>query len=122
MIPPDTLVPLEATGTGSTIVCEELAAGALDFGHQLTGRPCSREVVISNMGRRGVSLSWGNTRVDELAKAFAKAAKGSGAHRAPGSKRACASHAGASLLAGLCSELLQGKHVPPLLPTRRQIV
>ena len=90
----DTAVPLEATGVGSTVVCEELAAaaaaaaaattapaggdggggGGLDFGQQLVGRPWAREFVVSNFGRRGVSLVWANARADELAKAAARAA------------------------------------------------
>lgn len=74
----DYCIPLEATGSGSTIVCSELAAGPLDFGAQLSGRPWAREVVISNMGRRGVSLAWTNARADELAKEFARTSKGSG--------------------------------------------
>jgi hypothetical protein len=75
----DTPIELTATGVGSTVVCEELAGGALHFGHQLCGRPWVREVVVRNLGRRGVSLQWMNTRADELAKAFAKTSKGSGA-------------------------------------------
>lgn len=75
----DTAVPLDAAGAGSCVVCDELAAGALAFGDQLTGRPWAREVTIRNLGRKGVSLAWANARVDELAKAFAKASKGSGA-------------------------------------------
>lgn len=75
----DTPVPLEAAGAGSCVVCEELAGGALDFGPQLTGRGWSREVVIRNLGRKGVSLAWGNARAEEIARAFAKESKGSGA-------------------------------------------
>lgn len=74
----DTPVELTAVGTGSTVVCEELSGGDMDFGHQLCGRPWSRDVVVCNMGRKGVSLQWCNARADELAKAFAKSSKGSG--------------------------------------------
>jgi len=75
----DTPIALKATGTGSTVVCEPLAGGAVEFGHQLAGRGWSREVVICNMGRKGVSLGWCNARADALAKEFAKQAKGTGA-------------------------------------------
>ncbi len=75
----DTPIALEAAGTGSTVVCEPLAAGRLDFGHQLAKRAWSVEMVVSNMGRKDVSLQWGSARADELAKAFSKQAKGTGA-------------------------------------------
>lgn len=90
----DTPVPLEAAGTGSCIVCEELAGGALAFGDQLTGRPWAREVTIRNLGRKGVALAWGNARADELAKAFAKASKGSGALRLRCAAACCVSAPG----------------------------
>jgi hypothetical protein len=74
-------VALEATGTGSAVVCDELAAasGALDFGHQLAGRAWGREFAVRNLGRRAVALSWSNGRAAELARAFARDAKGTGA-------------------------------------------
>jgi hypothetical protein len=74
-----TPVALEATGTGNTVVCEELAAGRLEFASQLCGRAWQQQVVVCNMGRRSVSLAWTSARVEELAKASAKQSKGSGA-------------------------------------------
>jgi hypothetical protein len=73
-----TPVVIVAAGTGSTVVCEELSAGPLEFGAQLLGQAWQRDVVVRNMGRRAVSLAWSNSRADELAKAFAKQSKGSG--------------------------------------------
>lgn len=61
--------PWLLTGTGSTIVSSELQGPLLDFGAQLTGTPFSREVTISNMGRRPAQLAWScSLPVDETKK------------------------------------------------------
>jgi hypothetical protein len=109
----DTAVPLEATGTGSTVVCEALAAGALDFGNQLCGRPWSMEVTVSNMGRRGVSLQWGNGRADELIKTFAKQARGSGGCTQRSGQGVCVFNLGRSAGKSCCRRS-QTAHLKPL--------
>ncbi len=56
------------------VVSEELPS-ELDFGNQFVGRPYQRDVVVTNMGRKGVQLTWANTKLDELIKAAAKQAR-----------------------------------------------
>ena len=56
----DICIPLSASGTGTTVKCEELDAGmqgegvttSLNFGSQLTNSKFTMEVVLQNMGRR----------------------------------------------------------------------
>ena len=57
-------------------MCEELASGTLDFGFQLAARPFSRELVVANMGRRTVNITWTNLAVEELRKEYSKLNKG----------------------------------------------
>ena len=68
----DVPVPLEATGVGNTLVSEELSGDQLDFTHQFVGRPFSKEITVHNMGRKTVTLSLNNVKVEEVKKAFAK--------------------------------------------------
>lgn len=57
---PEMDVPVEAQGLGSCVTASE-PLDAVDFGHQLTLRAFERPVVLSNMGRRPVSLVWANS-------------------------------------------------------------
>lgn len=74
----DVCVPLSAVGTGHTVVCEDLAGGALSFQHQFVGRPFERHLVVHNLGRKTQELSWVNHRLDEIRLQFSKAARAAG--------------------------------------------
>ena len=62
----DICIPLSASGTGTTVKCEELDAGmqgegvttSLNFGSQLTNSKFTMEVVLQNMGRRSQQVQW----------------------------------------------------------------
>ena len=71
-----TTLPLEAEGVGSLVTCEDLggldADGAPDvlaFGAQLTDRPFSREIVVTNNSRVIQQLVWKNVTADEKRRA-----------------------------------------------------
>jgi hydrocephalus-inducing protein len=66
-----------APGMGSSVVCEELASGTLDFGFQFAARPFSTELEVANLGRRTVNLSWTNLASEELRKEYSKLNKSS---------------------------------------------
>lgn len=71
---PEMDVPVEAQGLGSCVTSSE-PLEVVDFGHQLTLRTFEKPVVLSNMGRRPVSLSWLNSvqmARDQAAKEQAK--------------------------------------------------
>lgn len=70
----DVSVSLEATGVGNTVVSEVLSADTLDFGPQFVGRAWQREVEVTNMGRKAVTLTWTNRRLAETLNKVAKAA------------------------------------------------
>ena len=80
----DVSIPLEAQGTGSTLICPELGtgpsggAGPLEFGHQFVGRSFTRDITVHNMGRRQLLLLWTNDRFEEVKKVYGKAARASG--------------------------------------------
>eukprot|EP00775_Hariotina_reticulata_P008964 gene8964-9139_t len=74
----DVNIPLEAMGTGSTLVCDVLSGSKLDFGCQFVGRGWQLEVVVANMSRRAASLVWSNTKLEELLKAYSKKTRGTG--------------------------------------------
>lgn len=65
-------------GTGSTLVSPELTCDTLDCGPQFLGRGWSREVTITNLGRRSAGLAWSNSYLTELAKSSVKGAKAAG--------------------------------------------
>ncbi|QDZ25387.1 hypothetical protein HOP50_17g79270 [Chloropicon primus] len=64
----DVCIPLSASGTGTTIRCEELESNMvadidavntkLEFGSQLTNSKFTMEVVLQNMGRRSQNIQW----------------------------------------------------------------
>lgn len=64
-------------GVGFTVVSDDISPD-MDFGHQFVEQPFQREVVVSNMGRRTVQLTWANSRLDEVLKAMNKTARGTG--------------------------------------------
>ena len=66
------LSPDGRTGVGNTLVSDELSGDTLDFMHQFVGRPFTREVTVHNMGRRAVTLTLTNEKVEEVRKAFSK--------------------------------------------------
>lgn len=80
----DVCVPLEASGVGATVVCAALSQPGLDFGAQLVGRPWQRDVEVTNLGRKAVTLAWTNTRLAEVLGGLTKAAKAAGKKVEPG--------------------------------------
>lgn len=57
---------------------DELRGDMLDFSHQFVGRPFSKEVVVHNLGRRTMVLTWTNERAEEVKRQYAKAARAAG--------------------------------------------
>jgi hydrocephalus-inducing protein len=65
----DTLVPLTAMGTGTTIVCADPDKTESLFGSQYTFKAFETEVVLQNMGRKAQTLNWVNPKqVDKAAR------------------------------------------------------
>jgi len=81
-------VPLEALGVGSVVTCDEVdAANNVGFGPQFCGRPFTRELVLTNNGRKPQQLIWVNLAAEEAARAAAareQARKAAGAKEPPG--------------------------------------
>ena len=62
----------DISGTGNTLVSEELSGDILDFTHQFVGRAFSKVVTIHNMGRKAVTLTLVNEKIEEIKKALSK--------------------------------------------------
>lgn len=79
----DVCIPLNAIGTGCTVVCEELAGSMVDFAHQFVGRPFQQTYVVHNNGRKGMQLVWSNGRYDQVKLQYSKAARAAGEGTVP---------------------------------------
>ena len=53
----DSVIPLSASGAGSTITCDGSLEEA-DFGYQFVNRSFSKKLVLHNRGRRPVTIFW----------------------------------------------------------------
>jgi Abnormal spindle-like microcephaly-assoc'd, ASPM-SPD-2-Hydin len=69
-------IPVSATGTGSTLYCEQVQDSKLDFQHQLAGTAFSRKIVIENHGRRTCNAAWQNLENDQIRKKWGKSLRG----------------------------------------------
>ena len=72
----DLEVPVSATGTGSTLYCEQAEDNKLDFAHQLAGTAFARRVVIENHGRRTCTGVWQNVENEQIKKKWGKSLRG----------------------------------------------
>lgn len=69
-------IPVSATGTGSTLYCDQAENDTLDFQHQLAGTPFERKVVIENHGRRTCNGVWQNFENELIKKKWGKLLRG----------------------------------------------
>lgn len=74
----DISIPLSAIGIGSTLVCPELSGTTLDFSHQFVGRSFQQSFVITNNGRKAMSLVWSNDCFEKVRQVYSKAARVAG--------------------------------------------
>ncbi|GFH30442.1 rhodanese domain-containing protein, partial [Haematococcus lacustris] len=74
----DISIPLDATGTGNTLVAADIEHDQLDFKHQFLGRAFQRRILVSNLGCKTQSLVWINTEMDRVRLQYAKIARSAG--------------------------------------------
>ena len=66
----DFTIPLRAVGTGSLTTCDDVDVdNGVRMGAQFKDRPFTRELVVTNNGRRAQKLEWTNVTADEYRKA-----------------------------------------------------
>ena len=67
-------VPLSATSTGSTLYCPELTGHTeLDLGHQHTGPPFQKRLLLTNYGRKTATVQWINVTLEATKKELGRA-------------------------------------------------
>lgn len=69
-------IPLTATGSGSTLSCQDITNEEINFGSQIAGRAFHRIILVENHGRRACSAAWQNYALETVKKKLGRTLRG----------------------------------------------